>query len=287
MHEESLGDHKIILQKKQPLKVNAKTKQELIKKILNVQSEAREKTIEILSGLLEDPEQGVAANLNTYSGLTQELDGYEKISEEAKNRLLDKINKQKNQLLEYLSRVKMGPISSRTRKEIVEYYYKQMERKLNKIPVISPAASEKPQITEMEREKKVEYVFSLIKEIASKRMLELPTSEELISRNNLNPEERELMIRKSAEEIFRSLYSLSTYDKINSFIKIKNSTIDVRINRFNFICDSLIKLDLISRASPELKNNMKNNIKKVWEDLSKQNNEIKGTGIPMPIFIIN
>ena len=162
-----------------------------------------------------------------------------------------------------------------------------MERKLNKIPVISPAASEKPQITEMEREKKVEYVFSLIKEIASKRMLELPTSEELISRNNLNPEERELMIRKSAEEIFRSLYSLSTYDKINSFIKIKNSTIDVRINRFNFICDSLIKLDLISRASPELKNNMKNNIKKVWEDLSKQNNEIKGTGIPMPIFIIN
>ena len=247
----------------------------------------REKTIEILSGLLEDPEQGVAANLNTYSGLTQELDGYEKISEEAKNRLLDKINKQKNQLLEYLSRVKMGPISSRTRKEIVEYYYKQMERKLNKIPVISPAASEKPQITEMEREKKVEYVFSLIKEIASKRMLELPTSEELISRNNLNPEERELMIRKSAEEIFRSLYSLSTYDKINSFIKIKNSTIDVRINRFNFICDSLIKLDLISRASPELKNNMKNNIKKVWEDLSKQNNEIKGTGIPMPIFIIN
>ena len=95
------------------------------------------------------------------------------------------------------------------------------------------------------------------------------------------------MIRNSAEEIFRSLYSLSTYDKINSFIKIKNSTIDVRINRFNFICDSLIKLDLISRASPELKNNMKNNIKKVWEDLSKQNNEIKGTGIPMPIFIIN
>ena len=53
VHEESLGDHKIILQKKQPLKVNAKTKQELIKKILNVQSEAREKTKEILFDLDE------------------------------------------------------------------------------------------------------------------------------------------------------------------------------------------------------------------------------------------
>ena len=54
VHEDSIGDHKIILHKKESVKVNPKTKQELIQKIFQVQSDAREKTKEILNDLSKE-----------------------------------------------------------------------------------------------------------------------------------------------------------------------------------------------------------------------------------------
>ena len=83
VHEGSIGDHKIILYKQESVKVNPKTKQELIQKIFQVQSDAREKTKEMLNDLskeiirIQEKSKCSLENLNmfikTCDGVIQEI----------------------------------------------------------------------------------------------------------------------------------------------------------------------------------------------------------------------
>jgi hypothetical protein len=247
-----------------------------------------DKAREELAKSLEDPEQGIAAKLNEYSGLAQELDGYEKISDQDRRSLLNKINKQKNQLLEYLSGLVMGPTSSGVRRKIVLDYYQQIERKLNKIPkevIIVSSPEEKVQATEKPQEK-MDLVFSVVRDIASKNMLVLPKSKNLINIiNSLNVHEKEVEIHKSAVEVAVSLFSqIKDVVLINKFIK--DESLDVKINKFNFICDSLAKLESVGIKSKEI-DSMKNNLRIVWKDLVDQNIKLKGIRPSTPRFIQN
>ena len=244
-----------------------------------------DKVREILSGLLEDPEQGIAAKLNEYSGLLQELDGYEKTSEQDRKNLLNKINKQKNQLLGYLGGLVMGPTSSGVRRQIVIDYYQQMEKKLNKIPKETQTipSSEKIQSTEKPREK-MDLVFSIIKEIVSKNLLDLPMSKTLIGATFNDPQEKESKIRESIGEISNKLFSVvRDVVSINKFIESKE--LDLRINKFNFICDSLTKLvDSINLRHNGI-DSIKNNLRIIWKDLSDQNAKQTGLGLQKPRFL--
>jgi hypothetical protein len=261
----------------------------------------RDKIKEVLSGLLEDPEKGVAAKLNQYSGLFQELDGYEKISEKDRSNLLSKINKQKNQLLEYLSELVMGPTSLSVRRNIVLDYYQQMERKLNKIPkdiVVLSRPEEKVQTIEKEKtqEEKMNSVFLWIKETVLKmsRILPvvfgnpkiLPISKNLTKTiNDLNPHEKEVRVRESAVEIAKLVFEQTINIKSINFFLGKGD-LETKINNFNFICDVLNKLESDLTIRSKNINLIKNSLKEVWTDLSIKNFELKGIKLPTPKFIL-
>ena len=244
----------------------------------NIEKEERIKQAKvILAGMLEDPETGVVAKLNQYSSLYQEVAEQETLSDDERKKLLDRINDQENKLYAYLDGLKQGVLEgNKTRKRIVEDYFRQLKRNLNKVPAKSTAVAPKSStVAAATAEEKPKTIFDKIEKIVSYGILNLPMSKTIRARTaNMEQNQAKLEITKSIIEIASSLQS-QTADITNINKIIGNNPraksideIKKKIQKFNYLCSSL---EILESTGAKIRYDfIKNNLKIVWKDIIQQ-----------------